>query len=82
MGKVPNLCEADEVLEFCTAKTADTSSVLPYGNPPSPRGKAYKKAKTSRRVGLFAPPIIVGVDVLGDPKKTNDYRNKNGGRTH
>ena len=27
---------------------------MPYGNPPSPRGKAYKKTKTSRRGGLFA----------------------------
>ena len=53
VGKVPRN-EADEVLEICTAKTADTSSVLPYGNPPSPRGKAYKKAKTPRRGGMLA----------------------------
>ena len=59
VGKVPRN-EADEVLEFCTVKTADTSSVLPCGNPPSPRGKAYKKAKTSRlrtKFAVFSKPV-------------------------
>ena len=92
--RVPNLCEADEVLEICTAKTADTSSVLPYGNPPSPRGKAYKKAKTSRlrtKFAVFSKPVgrwqclcnklaIQRSLICLLPPKTNGYRNENGGR--
>ena len=31
----------DEVLEIYTVQTASTSSVLPCGNPPSPRGTAF-----------------------------------------
>ena len=37
----------DEVPEFYTVQTASTSSVLPCGNPPSPRGKAYEEGKTA-----------------------------------
>ena len=44
VGKVPRN-EADEVLEICTAKTADTSSVLPYGNPPSPAGEGLRRKR-------------------------------------
>ena len=33
-----------EVLEIYTVQTASTSSVLPYGNPPSPQGKAYEES--------------------------------------
>ena len=41
----------------------------PYGKKPKPRGVAVCSRCTSP----------VGVDVLGDPKKTNNYRNRNGG---
>ena len=88
MGKVPNLCEADEVLEICTAKTAESSlppydeKIKFYANGQSRTPVPTNKKRKPRGAAVCSRNTLsVGVDVRGDPK-TNDYRNQNGGSKH
>ena len=47
----------DEVLEIYTVQTANTSSVLPYGNPPSPTGEGLRRKRILRGMAVCSHNI-------------------------
>ena len=68
-------------------KTADTSSVLPYGNPPSPAGEGLRRmrplaARRFVRATHHCRDRASTVAEQQDGPKRNEHRNRNGGRRH
>ena len=45
-----------------------------------PTGEGLRRKRKPHGAAVYSHNTPVGVDVLGNPKKTNDYRNRNGGR--
>ena len=68
----------DEVIEIYTAQTADTSSVLPYGNPPSPTGEGLRRKRILR--GLAVCSLFLCVTLSGVQRSRNPSRARIKGR--